>query len=72
MTLLKWLGPSNFASTSSFDRALASRIPREVVADPEVRYFGAKLAERTLVPGAGVRLGETRFGGWLGHLVTQK
>jgi uncharacterized protein YbjT (DUF2867 family) len=46
--------------------------PRQVVADPEARYFGAKLMERTLVPGDDARLGETRFEDWIRHPVTQK
>jgi hypothetical protein len=37
-----------------------------VVSDPHVRYFGAELGERSLVPGDGARLGETRFEEWLG------
>ena len=39
--------------------------PREVVADPHARYFGAVLSERSLVPGAGARLGKIRFEDWL-------
>jgi hypothetical protein len=39
--------------------------PREVIADPNARYAGAKLSERTLVPGKNARLGETRFETWL-------
>jgi uncharacterized protein YbjT (DUF2867 family) len=38
---------------------------RVVVADPEARYFGARLSERTLVPGDGARLAATRFDDWL-------
>ena len=38
---------------------------RVVVADPHARYFGARLSERTLLPGDGARLGPTRFGDWL-------
>jgi uncharacterized protein YbjT (DUF2867 family) len=38
---------------------------RVVVADPQARYFGARLGERTLLPGDGARLGPTRFGDWL-------
>jgi hypothetical protein len=41
-----------------------------VTADPDARYFGAKLGERTLVPGDGARLGETRFEDWLRQPVT--
>ena len=39
--------------------------PREVVTDPQSRYFGAMLSERTLVPSDGARLGEMRFQEWL-------
>ncbi len=43
----------------------ARRDPREVVADPQSRYFGALLSERTLVPGSGARLGDVRFQEWI-------
>jgi uncharacterized protein YbjT (DUF2867 family) len=39
---------------------------RKVVADPRARYFGARLSERTLVPGDGARISATRFDDWLG------
>ena len=39
--------------------------PRQVVADPHAPYFGAEVAERTLVPDDGVQLGEIRFEDWL-------
>jgi uncharacterized protein YbjT (DUF2867 family) len=35
--------------------------PREVVADPEARYFGARLEERVLLPGADARILDPRF-----------
>jgi len=38
---------------------------REVIADPNARYSGAKLDERMLVPGKDAQLGETRFETWL-------
>jgi uncharacterized protein YbjT (DUF2867 family) len=40
---------------------------RVVVTDPHARYFGARLSERTLVPGDGAQLGATRFDDWLGR-----
>src|SRR5690606_27611711 len=43
----------------------ARRDPREVVADPQSRYFGALLSERTLVPGSGARLGDVHFQEWI-------
>ncbi len=39
--------------------------PREVIADPNALYSGAKIGDRTLVPGKDARLGETRFETWL-------
>ena len=40
---------------------------RVVVADPQARYFGARLSERALLPGDGAQLGPTRFDDWLSH-----
>ena len=39
--------------------------PREVVGDPEARYFGGRVEERSLVPLGEARLGPTRFEDWL-------
>jgi uncharacterized protein YbjT (DUF2867 family) len=39
--------------------------PRPVVADAAAPYFGTVLAERSLVPGEGARLGTIRFEDWL-------
>jgi len=39
--------------------------PREVITDLNARYSGAKVDERTLVPGKDARLGETRFETWV-------
>jgi uncharacterized protein YbjT (DUF2867 family) len=39
--------------------------PRIVVVDPEARYFGAVLEERSLVPDNAIHLGEIRFNDWL-------
>jgi uncharacterized protein YbjT (DUF2867 family) len=38
---------------------------REVIADPEARYYGIAVRERTLVPGDGARLGSIRLDAWL-------
>ena len=38
---------------------------RVVVADPQARYFGVRLSERTLLPGDGAQLGATTFDDWL-------
>jgi len=47
------------------ERLAALQDPREVIADPEAPYSGAKLSLRTLLPGNTARLGETRFKTWL-------
>jgi uncharacterized protein YbjT (DUF2867 family) len=38
---------------------------RVVIADPQARYFGARLSERALLPGDDAQLGPTRFDDWL-------
>jgi uncharacterized protein YbjT (DUF2867 family) len=43
---------------------------RVVVADPRARYFGARLSERDLVPGAGAQLAPTSFDAWLSRQTT--
>jgi uncharacterized protein YbjT (DUF2867 family) len=59
-------GPEQFRIDDLVRRRLASlKDPREVIADPKALYSGAKLSERTLVPGNNARLGETRFETWL-------
>ena len=49
------------------ERLRAAADQRVVVADPHARYFGARLSERTLLPGDGVQLGPTRYEDWLSH-----
>ncbi len=39
--------------------------PREVVSDPEARYFGSRVEERSLVPLEEARLGHIGFDEWL-------
>jgi uncharacterized protein YbjT (DUF2867 family) len=59
-------GPEQFRLDELIRRGLSARDdPREVIADPHARYFDAELAERTLLPGDGARLGATRFEDWL-------
>jgi uncharacterized protein YbjT (DUF2867 family) len=44
---------------------------REVIADPNALYSGAKIGERTLVPGQDARLGETHVADWLKSSASQ-
>ena len=59
-------GPEPFRLDELIRRRLAQlNDPREVVTDLNARYSGAKIDERTLVPGKDARLGETRFETWV-------
>ena len=59
-------GPEQFHLDELVRQGLASfKDPREVVADPHARYYGAHLSERTLVPERDARLGKMRFEDWL-------
>lgn len=59
-------GPEQFRVDELVRRHLASiNDPREVIADPDALYSGARLSERTLLPGKNARLGETTYEAWL-------
>jgi uncharacterized protein YbjT (DUF2867 family) len=59
-------GPEQFRVDELVRRRLASlKDSREIIPDPNARYGGAKVSERTLLPGNNARLGETRFETWL-------
>jgi len=59
-------GPQRFRFDELIRQSLAARNdPREIVVDPHARYFGAELAERSLIPADDARLGEIRFEDWL-------
>ena len=59
-------GPEQFR----FDEVIRQQLralsdPRQVVADPHARYFGAEMSENSLVPIGDAQLGETHFENWL-------
>jgi uncharacterized protein YbjT (DUF2867 family) len=59
-------GPEQFRLDGLVRKSLAAKgDPREVVADEEARYFGARVSERTLVPDPDAQLGEITFDSWL-------
>jgi uncharacterized protein YbjT (DUF2867 family) len=59
-------GPEQFRVDELVRRYLAARDDRRsVIADPNARYYGAKLGERTLVPDNNAIIGEIRFDNWL-------
>jgi uncharacterized protein YbjT (DUF2867 family) len=59
-------GPEQFGLDELIRKGLRFRgDPREVVADPQARYFGAVPGERTLLPGADALILDPRFEDWL-------
>jgi uncharacterized protein YbjT (DUF2867 family) len=61
-------GPDVYRMDEFFRQALAAwGDSREVVTDPQARYFGGALEERSLVPGEGAQLGTVGYSDWLGR-----
>jgi uncharacterized protein YbjT (DUF2867 family) len=61
-------GPQRFRLDELVRRDLSARHdPRDVITDPDARYFGAKLSEQSLVPGDDAILAETRYEDWFGR-----
>ena len=59
-------GPEPFRLPDLIRTALTARgDTREVVADPAAQYWGVDIDERTLVPGDGATLFDTRFEDWI-------
>jgi uncharacterized protein YbjT (DUF2867 family) len=59
-------GPEQFRLDELVRRHLAAfHDRREVISDPEGRYYGIHVSERALVPENDAQLGETRFEDWL-------
>jgi uncharacterized protein YbjT (DUF2867 family) len=58
-------GPEQFRLDELIRGALQARDdPREVVTDPEARYFGIAPGERTLLPADDAQLGQIRYEDW--------
>ncbi|HEY2822216.1 MAG TPA: SDR family oxidoreductase [Candidatus Acidoferrum sp.] len=53
------------------ERLAAANDPRPVITDPNGRYAGALITERTLLPGKDARLGTTRLAAWLAQSAAQ-
>ena len=59
-------GPQEFRLDEIVRQRLAANDDRrEVITDPQARYFGALLQERTLLPGDGATLATIRFEDWI-------
>jgi uncharacterized protein YbjT (DUF2867 family) len=66
-------GPEQFRLPEFIRQGLnAQDDAREVVADPQARYFGAVLGERTLIAAGEARLGTIRFEDWLRQPVPKR
>ena len=66
-------GPEQFRFDELIRHVLRERNdPREVVADPHARYFGAELGQRSLIPAGHARLGEIRLQEWLNQPVPRR
>jgi len=65
-------GPQKFRLDELVRQDLAAfHDPREVVSDPQARYYGIQVSESSLVPDEDARLGETSFEDWLIHATKQ-
>src|SRR4051812_11459579 len=65
-------GPEPFRVDELVRKRLAAlKDPREIIANPEARYAGAKVSLRTLMPDKDTWLGETRFETWLTQSASQ-
>jgi uncharacterized protein YbjT (DUF2867 family) len=69
--IIEVAGPDQFRLDELIRRGLSAKHdPREVIADPQARYFGAELSERTLIPGDDARIAKTHFEEWLSRPTT--
>jgi uncharacterized protein YbjT (DUF2867 family) len=65
-------GPEQFRLDELIRDVLKARNdPREVITDPNARYYGISPGERTLLPGDGARLGKIRFDDWLKNAMAE-
>jgi uncharacterized protein YbjT (DUF2867 family) len=59
-------GPERLPLSDLIARYLkATNDPREVIRDPQARYYGTRVDDRSLVPGDNPRLGTIRLEDWL-------
>jgi uncharacterized protein YbjT (DUF2867 family) len=66
-------GPDRFQLDDLVRRFLAvTGDPRQVVTDPNARYFGALLNDSSLVPSDGARIGSTHFEDWVKRVAAKK
>jgi uncharacterized protein YbjT (DUF2867 family) len=70
--IVELAGPDQFRLDKLIRGVLTARKdPREVVTDPQARYFGIAPSERTLLPDDDASLGMTRFEDWFRNTTGQ-
>lgn len=71
--VIELAGPEQFSLAKLVQRFLtAKQDPRKVVPDANALYFGEKLNDQSLTPGAAPRIGPTRFENWLSQSTPSK
>jgi uncharacterized protein YbjT (DUF2867 family) len=62
-------GPKSYRMDELVSRVLAfDKDPRKIISSSDAPYFGLKLDDASLMPGANARLGATHFDWWLTHV----
>ncbi|HTW63093.1 MAG TPA: SDR family oxidoreductase [Bryobacteraceae bacterium] len=65
-------GPDRFRLDELIRMDLSARKdPREVITDPQGRYYGIRVTERALIPEDNAQLGQTHFKDWLDQFTKQ-
>ena len=65
-------GPEKFHLDELIRLDLAARKdPREVITDPQGRYYGIRVTANALIPGDAAKLGEMHFEDWLNQSIKQ-
>jgi uncharacterized protein YbjT (DUF2867 family) len=63
--IIEIAGPEKFSLSDLVQQYLTkNQDPRQVVADPHARYYGAEINDQSLVPGPNPRLGNITFETW--------
>ncbi len=71
--IVELAGPEPIPMDELVRKFLASQgDSREVVTDESSGYFGTRVEDHSLTPGAIPRLGQMRFADWLGHVKAAK
>ncbi len=64
--IIEIAGPEQLSFEDVVQRGLSARgDPRRVISDPDAKYFGAVVSERSLVAGDGAQLASTNLDAWL-------